>query len=182
MFTKHYILLILIPLTSCTPPTPAPSAATTPSTPPTIITAPNPNPLFAALKDIDTLDTLYNQGHPIDSLDAEGLTLLHHATSQESVATVKWLLDHGAASSGSPSTQQSPLSITIDNSKLIPLQAIPLSNAYTIMQLLIKAGADPMAHYNNQPSAIQHAMDIQCEPCISFMKKASLSRATTLAK
>ena len=136
---------------------------------------------FIDERDIEKMDALYDQGHPIDTLDEEGFTLLHRAVMEQSVSIVDWLLKRGADPSGSPSVQVAPLSLAINKAKLVLEPAIELSRIYRIMGLLIKAGADPMAHYNNQPSAIQHAMDIQCEPCISFMRRASLSRASDLA-
>lgn len=147
------------------------------------VAVPAPDPMRQAVdqSDIALLDSLYEEGRPIDTLDSNGLTLLHHAVKAQSSPVVEWLLNHGAQPNGDPGLGQSPLPLAIESARDASGNTAPSSNAFAVIRLLIQAGADPSEHRNGYPSAVQRAMDIECESCISFMKEVSLSHAMNLA-
>lgn len=183
----HYRLwaaLLFLTLPGCgSDPEPAAQAGTPEISNPLETASPQPDPMLLAVQesDIERLDALYEEGRAVDSLDTDGLTLLHHAIVAQFPLSVKWLLDHGANPDGSPGLAQPPLPLAVELAKDVPRETVQNSDAFAIMRLLIESGADPLENRNGHLSAIQRAMDIRCESCITLMRQAYLSRGASLA-
>ena len=132
-------------------------------------------------------------GQTVAALDArDGAAPIHiHVAEQQlevddclawsAARPVEWLLDHGANPNGDPGLEQPPLPFAVELAKDVPYETAATSDAFAIIGLLIKSGADPLENRNGHLSAIQRAMDLRCESCISFIRQVSLSRAADLA-
>lgn len=184
IYHRQCATLLLLTLPGCSPGTELTTNVVLPENPDSVEPAnPQADPMRLAVEesDIEALDALYEEGNAVDTLDTDGFTLLHHAVIAQSPSSVKWLLDHGANPDGSPSLEQPPLPFAVELAKDIPYESAATSNPFTIIHLLIKSGADPLENRNGHLSAVQRAMDILCESCITLISRASLSRAAEIA-
>lgn len=142
---------------------------------------PPPPTVFDAVASGDTklLTSIHANGGAIDALNAEGLTPLQCAVSTSDVAMVTLLLDLGVDPDGAPSRMEPPINIAVRRAKETGVYT-PDTPAWAILKRLIGRGAQTTRHRGGYISAVQHAMEIQCEACIQTMRETAFTKAVKL--
>jgi hypothetical protein len=134
----------------------------------------------ARIADVDALDNFLDEGIALDELDAMGYTPLFLAVEKSQVISVEWLLERGVDVNGAPGMGKPPLNRAIEVASGLEVDMEAWQRARDIIEVLLEHGATPHEHLNGYPSAVQRAMDLQCEWCVSLMKDVTLKRGAAL--
>ena len=174
------VCVVLALTTSCAPsPEESPDADFVPATIPVeAVAAPPPPTVFDAVadSDLELLQSLHAEGRAIDILDDDGLSPLHHAVMNSDLAMATLLLDLGLDPNGAPSVKTPPLNLAIDEVMSPDNSEEQRTFAKDLIKLLMQHGANPTAHHNGLNSAVQHAMDVQCEDCVTLLREQAFSQ------
>ena len=136
----------------------------------------NPTPLVAALDrgHLDIADLLYRAGADLGIRNDLDMTLLHAASSGESVDIVRWLFDHGVRHTSPQDSDKSSLHVvqsnrhrqhdtTVNDADIFqrtPLHMASRIGRFEIVQELLRRGADVTAKDWRHRTPLHEASDI----------------------
>lgn len=126
--------------------------------------------------DVDGLESLRDDGAALDSLNGKGLTALQVAVESWQVQAVRWLLEQGVDVNGAPSLGKAPLLLGVEIFGETELGTTEWDAAREVLVVLLEHGANPMESYNGYLSAVQRAMDLRCESCVSLLRRGAFSK------